>query len=144
MAIGEVNGRRKLLAATALGLYYSNDDGDSWERQELESPWQYTRGIEAKANRDGTVFLCNGNGPLGSKGRLLRSRDWGDTWEDANLLGPTNSTPWTVATNEHDADVMFCCTNLGQIYRSTDGGNEWVKLPREFGEIRTMMWHSHP
>ena len=142
LAIGEAKGKRKLLAATAVGLYCSYDDGATWEWQELESPWQYTRGIKPKADRDGTVFLCNGDGPPGSTGRLLKSYDWGETWGDTNLPGPSNSTPWTVATSPDDSNILFCCTNLGQIYRSVDGGEEWVKLSRELGEIRSMMWHA--
>ena len=140
IAIADIEGERKLLAATALGLYRSVDDGSTWQWQELDSPWQYTRGLKPKANLDGTVFLCNGDGPPGTKGRLLRSRDWGDTWTDAHLPGQTNSTPWMVATNEADPELLFCCTNLGQMYRSTDGGEDWHGLSREFGEIRTMLW----
>lgn len=140
MAIAAVNGKRKLLAATALGLYESFDDAGTWVWRELDSPWQYTRGIKPKADLDGTVFLCNGNGPPGSTGRLLRSRDWGTSWEDCNLPGEVNSTPWMVADNVADPDLLFCCTNLGQIYRSEDGGAGWRKLSREFGEIRTMLW----
>ena len=140
IAIAEVDGKRKLLTSTAVGLYESFDDAVSWEWQKLDSPWQYTRGIKCKTDLDGTVFLCNGNGPPGSKGRLLRSRDWGSSWEDCHLPGETNSTPWMVADNAADANLLFCCTNLGQMYRSVDGGEEWSKLPREFGEIRTMMW----
>ena len=141
IAIVDAGGQRKLLAATAVGLYTSTDDGRSWDWQRLDSPWQYTRGLKPRANLDGTVFLCNGDGPPGSQGRLLRSRDWGATWEDAELPGPTNSTPWTVATNDADPNLLFACTNLGQMFRSTDGGEEWTKLPRELGEIRAMMWH---
>ena len=141
IAIVDAGGQRRLLAATAVGLYTSTDDGRSWDWQRLDSPWQYTRGLKPRANLDGTVFLCNGDGPPGSQGRLLRSRDWGETWEDAQLPEPTNSTPWTVATNDADPNLLFACTNLGQMFRSTDGGEEWTKLPRELGEIRTMMWH---
>ena len=141
IAIIDDDGTRKLLAATAVGLYHSSDDGRTWQWHRLDSPWQYTRGIKPRANLDGTVFLCNGDGPPGSRGRLLRSRDWGKSWEDAKLPEPTNSTPWTVATNEADPNLLFTCTNLGQMFRSTDGGEEWVKLPRELGEIRTMLWH---
>ena len=141
IAIVDAGGQRKLLAATAVGLYESTDDGRSWNWQRLDSPWQYTRGLKPRADLDGTVFLCNGDGPPGSQGRLLRSRDWGETWEDAGLPEPTNSTPWTVATNDADPSLLFACTNLGQMFRSMDGGEEWTKLPRELGEIRTMMWH---
>ena len=141
IAIVDDDGSRKLLAATAVGLYTSRDDGDTWQWRKLDSPWQYTRGIKPRANLDGTVFLCNGDGPPGSQGRLLRSLDWGETWQDVHLPAPTNSTPWTVATNDADPNVLFACTNLGQMFRSTDGGEQWVKLPRELGEIRTMLWH---
>ena len=71
IAIAEVKGKRKLLTATALGLYESFDDATSWEWRELDSPWQYTRGIKPKADYDGTVFLCNGDGPPGSTGTPL-------------------------------------------------------------------------
>ena len=143
IGVAKVNGKRKLLAATAVGLYESFDDAQSWEWRKLDSPWQYTRGLKFKADRDGTVFLCNGDGPPGSTGRLLRSRDWGETWDECDLNGSTNSTPWMVATNEADRNLLFCCTNLGQMYRSQDGGENWTKLTREFGEIRTMLWHSN-
>jgi photosystem II stability/assembly factor-like uncharacterized protein len=141
IAVIDDGGRRKLLAATAVGLYQSLDDGASWEWKKLDSPWQYTRGIKPRADLDGTVFLCNGDGPPGSQGRLLRSRDWGESWEDANLPGQTNSTPWMVATHPANPSLLFTCTNLGQMYRSNDGGEVWQRLPREFGEIRTLLWH---
>ena len=141
IAVIDDGGARKLLAATAVGVYTSTDDGANWTWNKLDSPWQYTRGIKPRADLDGTVFLCNGDGPPGSQGRLLRSHDWGETWEDANLAQQTNSTPWMVATNEADPNLLFACTNLGQMFRSVDGGDKWVKLPRELGEIRTMLWH---
>jgi hypothetical protein len=33
---------------------------------------------------------------------------------------------------------VFTVTNLGQLFRSLDGGLSWAKLPREFGEVRSM------
>ena len=141
IAIVNDDGKRRLLAATAVGFYSSSDDGQSWDWLRMDTPWQYTRGLKPRADLDGTVFLCNGDGPPGSTGRLLRSRDWGRTWEDAGLPQPTNSTPWMVATNESDPSLLFACTNLGQMFRSTDGGERWSRLPRELGEIRTMLWH---
>jgi len=29
-------------------------------------------------------------------------------------------------------------TNLGELYRSLDGGDSWTKLKREFGEVRAL------
>lgn len=134
------NGTRTLFATTNKGLHASTDDGDSWQFRELDSPWQYGRAIQPRADGSGTLFVANGNGPPGSTGRLLRSRDGGTTWEDAGLPGALNSTPWCIATNEADPDLIFICTNLGQMFRSTDGGETWIKLEREFGEVRSVLW----
>ena len=125
LAVVDDNGARKLLAATAVGLYVSTDDGQTWNWSQLDTPWQYCRGIKPRADLDGTVFLCNGDGPPGSTGRLWRSRDWGDTWEDCNL-GKTNSTPWTVATMDSDPDLLFTCTILAIL---------WTLFKRPFDQI---------
>jgi photosystem II stability/assembly factor-like uncharacterized protein len=129
---------RVLLATTNKGLHQSLDEGRTWQLRTLDSPWQYTRSIQARADGDGTLFLTNGNGPPGSTGRLLRSTDFGKTWQDVGLPGTINSTPWCVASQASCPQTVFTVTNLGQLFRSTDGGAQWIKLEREFGEVRAM------
>ena len=136
---GGGNGARRAFATTNKGLHVSEDDGLTWRFQELDSPWQYTRTIQPRAD-GGALFLTNGNGPPGSTGRLLRSRDNGDSWEDAGLPGGLNSTPWCIATHPADPMLIFTVTNLGQLFRSSDGGESWTRLAREFGEVRSMAW----
>jgi photosystem II stability/assembly factor-like uncharacterized protein len=135
----DAQGRRIVFATTNKGLHRSNDEGETWTLQPLDSPWQYTRTLMARADGDSTVFLTNGNGPPGSTGRLLRSTDFGATWQDVGLPGVPNSTPWTVASHPSDPNLVFTVTNLGELYRSLDGGNRWTKLQREFGEVRSMV-----
>jgi hypothetical protein len=36
--------------------------------------------------------------------------------------------------------LVFVGTNLGQLFRSTDGGDSWERLPQEFGELRSLHW----
>jgi len=117
----------------------SEDDGDSWAHSVLDSPSQYTRVSQERADQTGTLFLTNGDGPPGSTGRILRSRDSGKSWENTGVTG-FNSTPWCIATNPADPSFVVAASNLGQIYRSTDGGETWVKLKRELGEIRSLLW----
>lgn len=131
---------RMLFATTNKGLHVSHDDAASWQFQELDSPWQYTRAIQPRADGDGTLFLTNGNGPPGSTGRLLRSRDGGRTWKDAGLPGELNSTPWCIATNPADPKLIVVASNLGQLFVSEDGGECWRKLKRELGEVRSVVW----
>ena len=93
-----------------------------------------------RADHNGTLFLTNGDGPPGSTGKLQRSRDYGRTWQDAGLPGELNSTPWCISTHPADPRLIFVCSNLGQLFRSRDGGESWTRLKREFGEIRALMW----
>ena len=75
---------------------------------------------------------------------LMRSRDWGDSWEVAELPGPINSAVWSVATHPADPMLVFCCTKMGQIFRSTDGGGNWQKIRRELGDLRMIAWEAFP
>jgi photosystem II stability/assembly factor-like uncharacterized protein len=138
------SGHAILFATTNMGLHRSLDDGATWTFCKLDSPWQYTRAIVPRADGSGVLFLTNGNGPPGNTGRLLMSRDCGDTWEERPLPGALNSTPWCVATHASDPLRMFVCTNLGQLFRSTDGGESFERLPQEFGEVRALHWRPLP
>ena len=133
-------GEKIVYATTNRGLHRSLDNGETWVFQPLDSPWQYTRAVVARADRDDILFLTNGNGPPGNTGRLLRSRDYGASWQPVDLPGVLNSTPWCVATHPQDPLLLFVVTNLGQLFRSTDGGESWIRLPHEFGEVRTLHW----
>jgi photosystem II stability/assembly factor-like uncharacterized protein len=90
------------------------------------------------------VFLTNGNGPPGNDGKLLRSHNHGQDWQEVQLPGEINSTVWCVAMNPSDPQLIFLCTNLGQLFRSTDGGEHFERLPHEFGELRALHWRALP
>jgi photosystem II stability/assembly factor-like uncharacterized protein len=134
------NGSRLIYATTNMGLHVSNDDGRSWEVKPLDSPSQYTRGITPRADGSGFVLLGNGDGPPGSWGKLMRSRDHGAHWEDAGLPGKLESSAWCVATNPADPKLIFAATALGQYFRSQDGGESWTALPRRLTETRALAW----
>ncbi len=131
-------------ATTNKGLHVSEDQGENWRFQELDSPWQYTRAIVARPDNPAIVFLTNGNGPPGNDGRLLRSSDHGRHWHEIELPGELNSTPWCLALDRVNPQLIFLATNLGQLFRSTDGGESFERLPHEFGEIRALHWRQLP
>jgi photosystem II stability/assembly factor-like uncharacterized protein len=137
-------GGKAMLATTNRGLHRSEDDGANWVLQDLPAPWPYTRGVTPRADGSGVVFLGSGNGPPGNDGFLLRSRDYGRHWEDAGLPGAVNSTVWCIATDAADPMLVLACTNLGEVFRSRDGGERWTRLPHQFGELRALLWRSLP
>ncbi|NBW78205.1 MAG: hypothetical protein EBR27_04210 [Betaproteobacteria bacterium] len=105
---------------------------------------RYTRSIVQRADHTGVMFLTNGNGPPGDDGKLLISTDHGQHWQAVDLPGRINSTVWTVATHHSNPQQLFTCTNLGQVFESTDGGHHWQRLHHEFGELRALHWRPLP
>src|SRR5262249_45745285 len=101
------NGSTSILAATNQGLHGSRDRGASWTFQKLDSPWQYTRTVAARLDDSGVLFLTNGDGPPGTIGRLLRSRDHGKTWQDCGLPGEVQSTVYPIAMHPSDPMLIF-------------------------------------
>jgi photosystem II stability/assembly factor-like uncharacterized protein len=86
------------------------------------------------------VLLGNGDGPPGTVGVVGRSTDAGATWQAARMPNRANSTIWNFAVHAADPDLIYASSVSGEVYRSTDGGDGWEKLAREFGEIRALAW----
>jgi photosystem II stability/assembly factor-like uncharacterized protein len=143
LAIVPANGREKrLLASTNNDLNLSTDDGESWRPLQIGQtlPWSYFRGLAQLPNRPEVVLLGNGAGPPGDAGTVVRSSDAGATWKVATMPGQANSTIWNFAVHAADPELAYASSVSGEIYRSTDAGASWVKLKREFGEIRALAW----
>lgn len=136
---------RTVLCSTEEGLHKSTDNGAHWTPVDVpQAPWPYFRCMAKKTDDSGIVYLSVGDRPSGETGLMLRSRDFGETWEDAGLPTPVNSTIWWIGTNAADPNLIFCCTIMGQIFRSTDGGESWRKMTRELGELRMITWQPTP
>jgi len=133
---------RRLLAATNNDLNISEDEGDSWRRSDIgkQLPRSYCRGMTQVAGRPERILLGIGDGPPGWSGLIALSEDAGDTWRLADMPGQANSTIWNFATHPADPALIYASSVSGQVYRSTDAGGSWVKLAREFGEVRGLAW----
>jgi photosystem II stability/assembly factor-like uncharacterized protein len=142
-ALVVVPGRpKRLLAATNNDLNASENDGESWTPLDIgkSMPWPYCRTLAQKIGRPETVFLGNGDAPPGTTGIVGRSTNGGKTWQPAQLPARSNSTIWNFAVHPADPELIYANSVSGEVYRSTDGGEKWEKLTREFGEIRGLAW----
>jgi Sortilin, neurotensin receptor 3, len=127
------------------GNLESLDDGESWslhgfpkfaERDAIS----YCRGVAVKPDDPDTVFVANGDFIPGKRGAIHRTRDGGKTWTKAGLPVEPNSTIYWFATNRANPDIIAANSLHGYLYLSTDAGDSWTKLRREFGEIRALAW----
>jgi photosystem II stability/assembly factor-like uncharacterized protein len=136
------SGAGRLLASTNNDLNASSDEGESWQPLGIgrSLPWSYCRGMIQLCGRPEIVLLGNGDGPPGSRGVVGRSADGGRTWQAVRMPAQANSTLWNFAVHPADSDLVYASSVSGEVYRSTDAGESWEKLEREFGEIRALAW----
>jgi len=142
LAVVRHQGQPRHLASTNNDLNRSDDGGKTWQPVKVGGmlPWSYCRGLAVHAANPEVVLMGNGDAPPGTVGAVARSSDGGQTWQTAGMPGRANSTIWNIATNAADPDLIYASSVSGEVYRSTDGGAAWNKLPREFGEIRALAW----
>jgi photosystem II stability/assembly factor-like uncharacterized protein len=133
---------KRWLASTNNDLNVSTDGGETWQPQNIGKslPWSYCRGMAQLPSRPEVVFLGNGDGPPGAVGMIVRSTDGGVTWRTVEMPARANSTIWNFAVHAADSNLVYATSVSGEVYRSTDAGAAFEKLPRAFGEIRQIAW----
>jgi len=157
-ALAFVPGREpRFLAATNNDLNISADRGDTWRPLKIgplapgpfptagegragAMPWSYCRTLAQICGQPEVLLLGNGDAPPGTAGVIGRSTDGGLTWQIAKMPGRANSTIWNFAVHPAEPSLVYASSVSGEVYRSTDKGQTWEKLPREFGEIRALAW----
>ncbi|MGH7100033.1 MAG: WD40/YVTN/BNR-like repeat-containing protein [Stellaceae bacterium] len=136
------NGSKTVLTSTPREIFASTDTGETWQGRGVGKAFHlpYCRSLALKADDANTVFVATGDGAAGSTGAIQRSRDGGRSWEAPNLPVVPNSPIWAFATHPADPGLIFACSHYGELFASSDGGDKWSKLPREFTEIRALAW----
>jgi len=135
-------GSKTVLISTPREIFVSTDTGESWQGLGVGKHFRfpYCRSIALRSDDPGVIFVATGDGAIGSTGAIQRSKDGGRTWEMPPLPIEPNTPMWAFATHPADPGLILACSHYGQLFRSSDGGDSWTKLRREFAEIRALAW----
>ena len=130
-------------ATTPFGIATSTDEGENWEYHNFPKFHEtdnrsYCRGVMLKADNPDVIFVGNGDAIPGITGTIQRSKDAGKSWEAIKLPVESNSVVYWLATHPERPNVVAAASLYGYVYVSTDGGESWQKLKKEFGEIRAL------
>ena len=125
------------------GIATSTDEGESWDYHHFpkfneRDNRSYCRGMLIKADDPNTIFVGNGDAIPGITGTIQRTKDGGRTWESLDLPVTPNSTIYWLGTHAVVPNVIAAASLYGYVYVSTDGGESWKKLKKEFGEVRSV------
>ena len=114
-----------------LGVFYSTDDGITWETDKMSTvPDEdlYMEKILINPNNQNIVYAL-------SRSTVYKSTDGGDNWTDTNAPPLANNQLYRdLVFNQSDPNELFLCSNgtdggqpvSGVIYKSDYGGGSWL------------------
>ncbi len=122
------NDPHRVIAGSDLGLFRSNDNGGAWEH--IESPLDdgiQTWSVTVDPEDSDTIFV-------GARPDAYRSRDGGKSWDHLDI-GVTIPCPvgiprtTNVIVDPRDHRTIWAGIEVDGVYKSLDGGDNWVHLP---------------
>ena len=107
------------LVGTKATLFETTDGGQSWQERKLDLG-------EEKISFTGISFKGNEGWITGEPAILLHTDNGGESWSRIPLSEKLPGAPYgIVALDSQSAEMV---TNLGAIYKTTDGGSTWKAL----------------
>jgi photosystem II stability/assembly factor-like uncharacterized protein len=133
---------KTVVVAANLEIFVSTDTGKSWHGLGVSKRFSfpYCRGLALRADNPQVLFVATGDEAIGSTGGIQRSRDCGQSWQLLPLPVEPNTPIWAFATHAADPNRIIACSHYGELFVSSDGGDSWEKLRREFAEVRSLAW----
>ena len=108
-------------AGTTKGLYKSSDQAEHWEKIEGSIQNAYVSAIQLDPTQPSTLYLATSD-------HVHKSEDSGITWEP-KVKGLEATSIRSLQISLSDPQVLYVGTNGGGLYRSTDAGESWIRLP---------------
>ncbi|HEV2953093.1 MAG TPA: exo-alpha-sialidase [Candidatus Dormibacteraeota bacterium] len=130
-----------------IGVYRSNDAGDSWDRIENGLPSEFGFPMVLNPHKPGTVFVIpqeSSQFRAFPEGRMAvyRTRNGGASWAptEVGLASPSYSGVLrnSMITDGAAETGIYFGTTGGEVYASIDDGERWERLPGSFPRIESL------
>ncbi|MDR4494171.1 MAG: hypothetical protein R3B74_07070 [Nitrospirales bacterium] len=108
-------------AGTTKGLYKSTDQGEQWTKVEGSIEDSYVSAIQLNPADPSVLYLATSD-------RVQKSEDSGATWQP-KTTGLEATSIRSLQVSPQDSKVLYVGTNGGGLYRSTNAGETWDRLP---------------
>jgi photosystem II stability/assembly factor-like uncharacterized protein len=123
----------------------SDDAGESWQEVSGDLPTDFGFVVEVHAHEPNTVYVVpiksdSEHFPLDGKLRVYRSRTGGNEWEALTKGLPQRDCYVNVLRDAMAVDALDDCgiyfgTTGGQVYVSSDGGENWNAIVRDLPAV---------
>ena len=123
----------------------SNDAGESWQEISGDLPTDFGFAINIHAHEPETVYVVpiksdSEHYPPDGKLRVYRSRTGGNQWEPLTKGLPQSDCYVDVLRGAMSVDTLDSCgiyfgTTGGQLYASSDAGDSWASIARDFPSV---------
>jgi photosystem II stability/assembly factor-like uncharacterized protein len=117
--------------ALRMGLFRSDDRGETWEDMEIRrfSPLTYGRDVRVSPQDPRVLYACLSVESFGKNGALYRSGDIGKTWQRFDHSVTSRGTMMNLAVHPRDPDQIYAVARGGQAFGTQDGGKSWREYP---------------
>ena len=125
--------------ANRMGLFRSNDRGQSWQDMEINrfSPLTYGRDIRVSPHDPKVLYACLSPAARSTDGSIYKSEDVGQTWKRFDHGIKAEATMMAVTVHPTDPNQVYGASRFGQVFGTQDGGKSWseTRLPEGVRDV---------